>query len=147
MFDWHFWCLFCLLFMGIRHLPHMLPVPPTKACLLCITPTGMDLYTQVHAWMHLPSAVPWVSEDRLFWLDYGLKRVLLFTQILFQKCIGHHLSPAPRIWRTSQSGKKCMWFVSIPQLNPKIHPVSGEKVARATNSPHPYVLSNKQVQC
>ena len=91
--------------------------------------------------------VPWISEDRLFWLDYGLKRVLLFTQILFQKCIGHHLSPAPRIWRTSQSGKKCMWFVSVPQLNPKIHPVSGEKVARATNSPHPYVLSNMQVQC
>ena len=45
MFDRHFWCLFCLLFTGIRHLPHVLTVPPTKACLLCATPAGMDLYT------------------------------------------------------------------------------------------------------
>ena len=30
--------------MGIRHLPHVLTVPPTKACLLCTTPAGMDLY-------------------------------------------------------------------------------------------------------
>ena len=32
--------------MGIRHLPHVLSVPPTKACLLCATPAGMDLYRQ-----------------------------------------------------------------------------------------------------
>ena len=30
------------LFTGIRHLPHVLTVPPTKACLLCATPAGMD---------------------------------------------------------------------------------------------------------
>ena len=42
VFDRHFWCPFCLLFTGIRHLPHVLTVPPTKACLLCATPTGMD---------------------------------------------------------------------------------------------------------
>ena len=42
--DQHFWCLFCLLFTGIRHLPHVLTVPPTKACLLCATPASMDLY-------------------------------------------------------------------------------------------------------
>ena len=35
---------FLPLFMGIRHLPHVLTVPPTKACLLCSTPAGMDLY-------------------------------------------------------------------------------------------------------
>ena len=64
-FDRHFWCLFCLLFTGIRHLPHLLTVPPTKACLLCATPVGMDLYIQVHARRLLPSAVPWISEDRL----------------------------------------------------------------------------------
>ena len=29
------------------------------------TPAGMDLYIQVHA--RRPSAVPWISEDRLFW--------------------------------------------------------------------------------
>ena len=56
---------FCLLFTGIRHLAHVLTVPPTKVCLLCATPAGMDLYIQVHARRHLPSAVPWISEDRL----------------------------------------------------------------------------------
>ena len=44
----------------------MLTVPPTKAFLLCATPAGMDLYIQLHARRHLPSAVPWISEDRLF---------------------------------------------------------------------------------
>ena len=53
------------LFTGIRHLPHVFTVPQTKACLLCATPTGMDLCIQVHARRHLPSAVPWISEDRL----------------------------------------------------------------------------------
>ena len=40
-------------------------VPPTKACLLCATPAGMDLDIQVHARRHLPSAVPWITRDRL----------------------------------------------------------------------------------
>ena len=53
------------LFTGILHLAHVLTVPPTKACLLCATPAGMDLYIQVPARRHLPSAVPWISEDRL----------------------------------------------------------------------------------
>ena len=35
---------FCLLFTGIRYLLHVLTVPPTKACLLCATPAGLDLY-------------------------------------------------------------------------------------------------------
>ena len=65
VFDRHFWCLFCLLFTGIRHIAHVLTVPPTKACLLCATPAGMDLNIQVHARRLLPSAVPWISEDRL----------------------------------------------------------------------------------
>ena len=71
-----------LLFTGIRHLAHVLTVPPTKACLLCATPAGMDLYIQLHARgrRRLPSAVPWISEDRLlgeklhlvcFWLWEG----------------------------------------------------------------------------
>jgi len=34
------------LFTGIRRLAHVLTVPPTKACLLCATPAGMDLYLQ-----------------------------------------------------------------------------------------------------
>ena len=31
---------FLPLFTGIRHLAHVLTVPPTKACLLCATPAG-----------------------------------------------------------------------------------------------------------
>ena len=46
-------------FTGIRHLAHVLTVPPTKARLLCATPAGL-------ACRYLPSAVPWISEDRLF---------------------------------------------------------------------------------
>ena len=38
---------------------------PHKACLLCATPAGMDLYIQLHVRRHLPRAVPWISEDRL----------------------------------------------------------------------------------
>ena len=94
---------FLPLFTGIRHLPHVLIIPPTKACPLCATlrrlveccftstetvgllgtgaqnghldfhtalelcatPAGMDLYVQVHVRKHLPSAVTWISEDRL----------------------------------------------------------------------------------
>ena len=58
------------MFTGIRHLAHVLSVPPTKACLLCATPAGVDLYIQLYARRHLPSAVPWISEDRLLvqWL-------------------------------------------------------------------------------
>ena len=37
---------FLPLFTGIRHLAHVLTVPPTKARLLCTTPTGMDLDIQ-----------------------------------------------------------------------------------------------------
>ena len=51
----------------IRHLAHVLAVPPTKARLLCATPAGLDLYYIYtgHACRHLPSAVHWISEDRL----------------------------------------------------------------------------------
>ena len=41
-----FLMLFLPLFTGIRHLAHVLTVPPTKACLLCATPAGLDRYTQ-----------------------------------------------------------------------------------------------------
>ena len=57
---------FLPLFTGIRHLAHVLTVPPTKVRLLCATPAGLDLYIYTgHACRHLPSAVPWISEDRL----------------------------------------------------------------------------------
>ncbi len=34
---------FGLLFTGIRHLAHVLSLPTTKACLLCVTPAGRGL--------------------------------------------------------------------------------------------------------
>ena len=37
---------FLPLFTGIRHLAHVLAVPPPKAHLLCATPAGLDLYIQ-----------------------------------------------------------------------------------------------------
>ena len=77
--------------MGIHHLPHMLTVPLTKACLLCTTPADMDLYIQVHAWRLLPSAVPWISEDHLFW-DQEETVLLLVYRIfvcVWWTCIEH----------------------------------------------------------
>ena len=56
---------FLPLFTGIRHLAHVLTVPPTKACLLCATPAGPGPIYTGHACRHLPGAVPWISEDRL----------------------------------------------------------------------------------
>ena len=37
---------FLPLFTGIRHLAHVLTVPPTKVCLLCATAADLDLYIQ-----------------------------------------------------------------------------------------------------
>ena len=66
---------FLPLFTGIRHLAHVLTVPPTKARLLCATPAGIDLYIYIytgHACRHFPSAVFWISEDRLLCIGDGL---------------------------------------------------------------------------
>ena len=55
---------FLPLFTGIRHLAHVLTVPPTKACLLCATPAGLDLYTQaVPVGTYRMQSL--ISEDRL----------------------------------------------------------------------------------
>ena len=62
---------FLPLFTAIRRLAHVLTVPPTKACLLCAIPAGLDLYTG-HARRHLPSAVPWISEDRLLLYQWNV---------------------------------------------------------------------------
>ena len=56
---------FCLRVSVIFHTCSL--YPKQKTCLLCATPAGMDLYIQVHARRLLPSAVPWISEDRLLW--------------------------------------------------------------------------------
>ena len=61
----HFFVAISLPF-GYRHLAHVLTVPPTKA-----TPAGLDLYIQLHACRYLPSAVPWISKDRLLQGDYS----------------------------------------------------------------------------
>ena len=73
--DRHFWCFFCLLFTGIRHLPHMLTVSPTKACRLCTTPAGMDLYI----YRSMPACAYWVQSPG-------------FPKIVYsQFCLLHHL--------------------------------------------------------
>ena len=47
---------FLALFTGICHLAHVLTVPPAKVCLLCTTPTGLDLYIQA-----MPVGTYWVQ--------------------------------------------------------------------------------------
>ena len=44
---------FLPLFTGIRHLAHVLTVSPTKACLLCATPSGLDLYIYVYIYIQV----------------------------------------------------------------------------------------------
>ena len=62
----------------------MLTVPPTKACLLCATPAGMDLYyIQVYTRRHLPSAVLWISEVYAVQYDY------VYTLITPLLCLFH----------------------------------------------------------
>ena len=60
---------FLPLFTGIRHLAHVLTVPQQKRAYSALHPQAWtyiyDIYTG-HACRHLPSAVPWISEDRLF---------------------------------------------------------------------------------
>ena len=56
---------FLPLFTGIRHLAHVLTIPPTKSVTtLRYTRRHGPVYTS-HACKDLPSAVPWISEDRL----------------------------------------------------------------------------------
>ena len=77
---------FLPLFTGIRHLAHVLTVPPTKACLLCATAAGLDLYIYTgHACRHLPSAVPWISEDRLL----NFKSLMFYVTLQEQLCGKH----------------------------------------------------------
>ena len=96
--DQHFWCLFCLLFTGIRHLPHVLTVPPTKACLLCATPASMDLYIYilVHTQRLLLTAVPWISEDHLLVLS-SMAPMLYLGFFLPYKDIYIHLTQV-KLW-------------------------------------------------
>ena len=78
-----FSAFFFFFLTGICHHPYVLTVRPPKACLLCATPAGRDLYIQVHARRLLPSAVPWISEDRLLSVELHVH--------------GHeHSSPRPR---------------------------------------------------
>ena len=56
---------FLLLFTSIRHLAHVLTVPPQKSVpTLHYTRRPGPVYTG-RACRHLPSAVPWISKDRL----------------------------------------------------------------------------------
>ena len=55
---------FLSLFTGIRHLAHVLTVPNKSVTILRYTRRHGPVYTG-HAFRHLPSAVPWISEARL----------------------------------------------------------------------------------
>ena len=83
---------FLPLFTGIRHLAHVLTVPPTKACLLCATPAGMDLYIQVHARRNILSVVPWISEDSLL-VDCMLRETKASSAALFKTYLKDECCP------------------------------------------------------
>ena len=51
--------------VSVTDLAHVLGVPPTKALLLCATTRRHGPVYTGHACRNLPSAVPWISEDRL----------------------------------------------------------------------------------
>ena len=55
---------FLPLFTGVRHLTHMLTVPNKSVPTLRYSRRPGPIYTG-HACRHLPSAVTWISEDRL----------------------------------------------------------------------------------
>ena len=113
---------FLPLFTGIRHLAHVLRVPPTKACLLCATPTGMDLYTG-HACRHLLSAVPWISEDPLFW------------QCLEKGAAKRDVECEPDLDRV-EVGRPMGWFRSLPGR------IFISRSTSATSAPPVHVLNN-----
>ena len=69
---------FLPLFTGIRHLAHVLTVPPTKVWLL-YTRKPVPIYTG-HACRHWPSAVPWISEDRLLCSRVQTKHIVIMQQ-------------------------------------------------------------------
>ena len=77
---WHFLCFFFAFYLRVSEiLPTCSLYPPTKACLLWATPAGMDLHIFLHARRHFPSAVPWISEDRL--LSHSLGRNVTWTSL------------------------------------------------------------------
>ena len=134
-----FFFFFYLLFTGIRHLVHVLIVPPTKACLFCATPAGMNLYIQVHNRRHLPSAVPWISEDRLllllllfffffflffffffFWLGGGGKGVIVFENSTISQW---HLDSPRATLRAPLSGT---FLQTLPDL---VAPLKGHSLS------------------
>ena len=113
---------------GTRHLPDVLTVPPTKACLLCAAPAGMDLYIQVYARRHLPSAVPWISEDRLLSLaavawtavmnawSWSIFRRLSIV-VSRQLCRFLLDFPRPRDSRTKRYGQRAFTYIATSLWN------------------------------
>ena len=80
---------FLPLFTGIRHLAHVLSVPPTKAWLLCATPTGIDLYIQA-----MPVCTYRVQSPGFPKIVYSSKNATLINSFIFnaQSSITNQLS-------------------------------------------------------
>ena len=98
---------FLPLLTGIRHLAHVLSVPPTKAWLLCATPAGMDLYRQ---------AMP-VGTYRM--LSPGFPKIVYFTSWRLRCSV--EMSPAITIsiisgQYASIHGAQCICSVEVNSL-------------------------------
>ena len=93
----------------------MLTVPPSsKLCLLCATPTGMDIYIQVHTHRHLPSAVPWISEDCLLWkttcMSFFVVALLRFYFLWLWQVAMKHAIPESVFGSQSLHNTLCMYY-------------------------------------
>ena len=64
--DRHFWCLFCLCLRVSVILPTCSVYPQQKRDYFALHPQAWTCIYTGHACRNLPSAVPWISEDRLF---------------------------------------------------------------------------------
>ena len=90
---------FCLL--GICHLAHAHCTPNKSVPTLHYTRRPGPIYTG-HACRHLPSAVPWISEDRL------LTPLLVDSQMTF---------PSPRSRQLLTTDQKCrQWLLNFDAL-------------------------------
>ena len=108
---------FLPLFTGIRHLPHVLTVPPTKACLLCATPAGMDLYIQIHACRHLLNAVS---------ISPGFLKIVYYPRLVQLSQINVLLSNHSIIHNNAVSINLFLW---IPSLCSRSHQWRGHRAS------------------
>ena len=79
--DQHFWCLFCLCLRGSVILPTCSVYPQQKRDYSALHPQAWTCIYTGHACRHLPSAVPWISEDHLLMIRMHTDIVSFFSSI------------------------------------------------------------------